>query len=193
MKNREYQKMGDSELLIFLNKGDKMAFDEIYRRYIDKLYTLAYRYVKSRDDSADIIQQVFLKIWVIHNELDISINIKNYLFAMTRNALLNYIRDNTTKLRHNYIIAQQKGEEDDIYELAARKNAVRELLGAIDGLPLQQRKVALYRCEGLSNVEISKKMNLSLNTINTHYKQSLINLKKVLVNVLKILVLLLVK
>lgn len=183
---KEYQKKSDIDLLVLLKIGDKNSFNEIYNRYRDKMYTLAFRYIKDREESADIVQKVFVKIWVMHAELNSSINIKSYLYTMTRNALLNYIRDNTSRLKHNYMILQQKGDEDDIYELAARKSAVRELLMAIKKLPMQQQKVAMYRCEGFSNMEISKKMNLSLNTINTHYKQCLINLKKELGSILYI-------
>lgn len=193
MKHREHNKMSDLDLLVLLKMGDRLAFDEIYRRYVNALYALAYRYIKNADDVADLVQQVFVKLWLMHLEVNTSVNIKSYLFAMTRNLILNFIRDNNTRLKHNYVIAQQRGETDDLYEFAAKRNIVKELLAAIDKLPSQQKRVALYRCEGFSNMEISKMMNLSLNTINTHYKQCLINLKKELATILNILILFIIR
>lgn len=98
---------------------------------------------------------------------------------MTRNSVLNYVRDHNTALQHNYQIVQQRGHiEDDIFAQAEKHGEIKELFAAIDKLPEQQKKVAQFRCEGFSNKEIAKMMNLSLNTVNSHYKSSLKNLKK---------------
>ncbi|MGM9735077.1 MAG: RNA polymerase sigma factor [Candidatus Cryptobacteroides sp.] len=173
--------LGDMELIVLLGRGDKSAFTEIYNRYISQLYTLAYRYIKDEDVTKDILQQVFEKLWTIRKGISPSVQIRSYLYAMTRNAVMNYIRNNRTALQHNYVIAQSRGDfEDDIYEKADAQGRVDELMNAIGKLPEQQRKVALYRCEGLSNSEIARIMSLSLNTVNSHYMQCLKNLKRIL-------------
>lgn len=175
------RELNDMELIVLLGRGDKSAFTEIYNRYISQLYTLAYRYIKDEDVAKDILQQVFEKLWMIRGGISPTLQIKSYLYAMTRNAVMNYIRNNRTALQHNYVIAQRRGDiEEDIYEKAEAQGRVDELMDAIGKLPEQQRKVALYRCEGLSNVEIAKLMNLSLNTVNSHYMQCLKNLKRIL-------------
>lgn len=173
--------MDDHELTAMLVRGDRLAFTEIYSRHISRLYTLVFRYVKDTATAKDILQQIFEKLWTMREGLGPDINIRSYLYAMARNSVINYIRNNQTAMRHNYAIVQQRGEtDDDIYEKAEAENRIKELMDVIGKLPEQQRKVALYRCEGLSNNEIAKLMNLSLNTVNSHYMQCMKNLKRML-------------
>lgn len=177
----EYHGFDDIILTSLLRKGDKDAFTEVYRRNISQLYTLVFRYIKDPDAAQDILQQVFEKLWMIREAIRPEIQLRSYLYAMARNSVMNYIRNNRTALQNNYRIAQQRGEiEDDIYEKAEQQGVIGELMEAINKLPNQQKQVALYRCEGFSNTEIAKMMNLSLNTVNSHYMQCLKNLKRML-------------
>ena len=175
----DYSLKTDYELVFLLKDDDRGAFTAIYDRYVRLLYTLIMRYVKNHDDSQDILQFIFEKLWLIRKDLNPEMPIKNFLYAMTRNSVLNYVRDHNSALQHNYQIVQQRGQiEDDIFAQAEKHGEIKELFAAIDKLPEQQRKVAQFRCEGFSNKEISKMMGLSLNTVNTHYKACLKNLKK---------------
>lgn len=176
---KEYSLKTDAELVLLLQKGDMMAFTAIYDRYVRLLYTLIMRYIKNHDDSQDILQQVFEKLWTIRTDINPYMSVKNYLYAITRNSVLNYIRNHNTELQHNYKIVQQQGNiYDDIFAQADKHGEIKELFAAIDKLPNQQKKVAQYRCEGFTNKEIAKKMNISLNTVNVHYRACLKNLKK---------------
>ena len=175
----EYRDLEDQELVALLKTGDKIAFTAIYERYVRVLYTLVIRYVKNREDTLDILQVTFEKLWMLKEELIPSMSIKSYLYTMTRNAVLNYVRNRNNALIHNYKIVQQRGEiEDDIYLQAEQRGEIQELFAAINQLPEQQKKVAQYRCEGFSNKEIAQIMGLSLNTVNSLYSQCLKNLKK---------------
>lgn len=175
----DYSLKTDYELVFLLKDDDRGAFTAIYDRYVRLLYTLIMRYVKNHDDSQDILQFIFEKLWLIRKDLNPEMSIKNFLYAMTRNSVLNYVRDHNTALQHNYQIVQQRGHiEDDIFAQAEKYGEIKELFAAIDKLPEQQKKVAQFRCEGFSNKEIAKMMNLSLNTVNSHYKSCLKNLKK---------------
>lgn len=189
----DYSLMTDSELVLLIKEGNRGAFTAIYNRYVRLLYTLIMRYVKNHDDSQDILQFVFEKLWLIRTDLNPSMPIKNFLYAITRNSVLNYIRDHNTALQHNYQITQQRGNiEDDIFAQAEKYGEIKELFTAIDKLPEQQKKVAMLRCEGFSNKEIAKMMKLSLNTVNTHYKSCLKNLKKHLAYIVEFILILIV-
>ncbi len=175
----DYSLKTDYELVFLLKDDDRGAFTAIYDRNVRLLYTLIMRYVKNHEDSQDILQFIFEKLWLIRKDLNPEMSIKNFLYAMTRNSVLNYVRDHNTALQHNYQIVQQRGHiEDDIFAQAEKHGEIKELFAAIDKLPEQQKKVAQFRCEGFSNKEIAKMMNLSLNTVNSHYKSCLKNLKK---------------
>lgn len=156
----------------------------MYRRYHAMLYTFALKFMKSRHDVEDILQSVFVKIWVSRDAIFVTTSLRSYLFAMTKNAVMNYIRDSNTALRHSYRIAQSQPDSDDeLYTLAERCHASEILRGVIEALPQQQRMVARLRCEGYSNAEIAKMANLSIHTVNSHYRACVRALKARLSNI----------
>lgn len=183
----------DHELLNRLQNGDREAFTCIYERYHANLYTLAMRYLKDRAEVDDIIQQSFVKLWSIREALVVTSNLKGYLFAIVKHQVMNYIRNKNNALQHNYkIIQQQPSSDDDLYMYAERHYLTEQLTEAIGRLPTQQRAVARMRCEGYSNQEIAQKLNLSINTVNTHYRDCLKTLKTYFAQLVKILILYLI-
>lgn len=182
----------DKELICLLISGDgrdkEQIFDIIYKRHHRTMYLYSLRLLKSSEASSDIVQEVFIKLWECLEYITPDINIKAYLYSMVRNRVINYIRDNRTRLIHNYKIIQENGLTEEIrliemYEEEAKRKVVEH---AMNSLPPQQKMVLQCRFEGKSNVEIAKEHQLSLNTINVHYRLGL----KALKGALKILILL---
>lgn len=165
----------DDELLILLQKGNERAFTTIYERYHKLLYVVAYKYLKDNDAAKDAVQQIFLKLWEARTLFSIRINLRNYLYTMLKNHLLNEIRNNYTALEKNYELAQQTIEyENEILAKLEEKEMTEQLYHAIDNLPEQKKVVCLYKLkEGLSNQEIAEKMQLSVPTVKTHYSQAI--------------------
>lgn len=165
----------DDELLILLQKGNEGAFTAIYERYHKLLYVLAYKYLKDNDSAKDAVQQLFLKLWESRSFCSININLKNYLYTMLKNHLLNEIRNNCTALEKNYALAQEAVEyENEIIAKLEEKEITEQLYRAIADLPEQKKTVCLYKLkDGLSNQEIAEKMHLSVPTVKTHYSQAI--------------------
>ena len=165
----------DDELLILLQKGNERAFTAIYERYHKLLYVLAYKYLKDNDTAKDAVQQIFLKLWESRSLFSIHINLRNYLYTMLKNHLLNEIRNNYTALEKNYELAQETIEyENEILSRLEEKEQMIALYHAINGLPEQKKIVCLYKLQGnLSNQEIAKKMQISIPTVKTHYAQAI--------------------
>ena len=165
----------DEELLVLLQKGNERAFITIYERYHKLLYAVSYKYLKDKDTAKDAVQQIFLKLWESHSLFSININLRNYLYTMLKNHILNEIRDNYTALEKNYELAQEtiKYENEIITKL--EKQEMNELLyRAIDDLPEQKKTVCLYKLKGgLSNWEIAEKMQISIPTVKSHYSQAI--------------------
>ena len=165
----------DDELLILLQKGNERAFTTIYERYHKLLYVVAFKYLKDNDTAKDAVQQIFLKLWESRTLLSIQINLRNYLYTMLKNHLLNEIRNNYTALEKNYELAQETIEyENEILEKLEEKEMNEQLYRAISDLPEQKKIVCLYKLEkGLSNQEIAEKMQISIPTVKTHYWQAI--------------------
>ena len=123
----------------------------------------------------DATQQIFLKLWELRHSISIEISIKNYLFTMTRNHILNEIRNNTSAMEKNYQIAQETSEfEEDITSRMEEDEVSKELYSCISSLPEQKRLVCLYKIrDGLSNQEIADKIGITIPTVKSHYTQAI--------------------
>ena len=165
----------DDELLILLQKGNERAFTAIYERYHKLLFVVAYKYLKDNDSAKDAVQQIFLKLWESCTLFSISINLRNYLYTMLKNHLLNEIRNNYTALEKNYELAQEAIEyENEILSKLEEKEMTEQLYRAINDLPEQKKAVCLYKLrDNLSNLEIAEKMQISIPTVKTHCSQAI--------------------
>ena len=171
----------DKELLIRLAEDDQHAFSVIYMRYHALLYTFILRYVKNPHTAEEILQQIFVKLWELRKAIYIHTTLKSYLYAMTRNTVLNYIRNSQRAMLHNYKIAQIIPEsEDESARFSSDPSIIDYLEKAIRQLPMQQRTVVSMRREGLKAKEIADIMSISVHTVNTHYRDGLKTLRALL-------------
>lgn len=169
------QQMDDSDLFFLIQKSNKEAFTIVYNRYHKQLYLLAYTYLKDRDMSEDAIQHVFSKLWEFRKDIKIKVSLKNFLYTITKNYILNQIRDNNTAIKKNYELALSvESYEDNLLDIIEQKELMMLFRKALEMLPLQKRQVCLLKMEGeLSNQEIADKMGISIHTVKTHYAQSI--------------------
>ena len=168
-------KQSDGELLILLRSGEADAFTALYERYHRLLYVLAYKYLKDRDASEDAVQQVFLKLWEARSFMEPNMNLRNYLYTMLKNLVLNEIRDRNSAVEKNYEMAQcSSSYEDELFHKIEEKDMMSRLYEAIDRLPEQKRKVVWYKLRGnLRNQEIAERLGISIPTVKTHYAQAI--------------------
>lgn len=173
----EKRERKESDILLFqlLQRDCEQAFTIIYKQYVKSLYSLAYKYLKSKEMAEDAIHHVFCKLWEHRSTIDVNINLKNYLYSSVKNYILNEIRNNNLAIQKNYELAQLDSPyEIDVIEQIEEKEMYDLLKRAMDSLPEQKRQVCYYKIyDELSNQEIADKMNVSVNTIKTHYSQSL--------------------
>jgi RNA polymerase sigma-70 factor (ECF subfamily) len=107
--------------------------------------------------------------------------------SMTKNHVLNLIRNENSAIAKNYEMAQSASPyEDNLIEKLEKKELMSSFYKAVDMLPAQKRDICLMKVqEELTNQEIAERMNLSVNTIKTHYSEALkllrIHLSKMLI------------
>lgn len=98
----------EQEELSRLTKGDERAFTEIYNRYWERLFFMAYKRISSTEDAKEIIQNVFLTLWQKRGSLQIQ-NLSLYLAAMTRYAVYRHLsnekrrEDQLKNIRHSEV------------------------------------------------------------------------------------------
>ena len=183
----QISELNDEALFALIEKGDERAFTPVYDRYHKLLYVLAYRYLMNANMAEDVVQHVFSRLWEFRTELRVGISLKNYLFTMTKNHVLNLIRNENSAIAKNYEMAQSApAYEDNLIEDLEKKELMSNFYKAVDMLPVQKREICLMKVrEELTNQEIAERMKLSVNTVKTHYSEALkllrVHLRKMLI------------
>jgi RNA polymerase sigma-70 factor (ECF subfamily) len=129
----------------------------------------------NREQAEDTVQYVFIRIWEYRSDLQYGLSLKNYLYTLAKNYVLNVIRNENTAFEKNCEIAQAAPEyEDNLVETIEKKELLDNLYQAINQLPDRYKEICLMKIkENMSNKEIAERMNLSINTIKTHYSEAL--------------------
>ena len=167
----------ECELFERIRGGDEQAFTLVYERYHGMLYSLALRMIKQTGAAEDAVQYVFVRLWELRGGLSVTVSLRNYLYTMTKNYLLN----NGRVLEQSYVIAQLRQQQDDtLAQYIESRDIDRRLGEAIDRLPRQQRAVIMMKRDGCSNREIAEQLNLSVRTVDKHLELALKELRKYL-------------
>ena len=185
----DYSRNEDHALFILLKKRDKDAFAAIYGKYHRYLYALAFKYLKDTGMAEDVVHYVFVKLWESTGNIQIEINLKNYLYTMTKNFILNLIRDHKEAISLNYLNAQVDIPGDDDIARMVEDQEMQDLLyKGIDSLPPQKKEVCMRKLKTSdSNQQIAEKMGISIHTVKSHYQESLKMLRSYFQNIKTIL------
>lgn len=175
-----YNKITDEQLIILLRNDDREAFAEIYERYAKILAGFAGSKLYDLDDAADILHDIFVNLWESRHKINISSNLKSYLFAGIRHRVIDKIRKNIT--RREYAVLLQSlvvFDEESIEEQIEAKELQQILQNSITHLSPRVKEIyKLSREEGLSNREIAERLNLSEQTVKNQITMALNQMRK---------------
>ena len=163
----------DYEVLMQLRDGNEKAFSAVFDTYHRYLYVLACRYLMSDSYAEDAVQHTFMRLWEGRETFDYKTGIKNLLFTILKNYILNEIRHNNMALQKNYELAQFNEElEESFLQNLEDVDFKTHLYKLIEQLPPQKREVCLLKIQqGLTNQEVAEAMNISIPTVKSHYTQ----------------------
>ena len=163
----------DYEVLMQLRNGNEKAFSAVFDTYHRYLYVLACRYLMSDSYAEDAVQHTFMRLWEGRETFDYKTGIKNLLFTILKNYILNEIRHNNLVIQKNYELAQFNEEmEAGFLHNLEDADFKTHLYKLIEQLPPQKREVCLLKIQqGLTNQEVADAMNISIPTVKSHYTQ----------------------
>ena len=151
-------------MLKLIKQDDRVAFKQIYNRYWSKLYIAAYKILRDRHASEDIVQEVLVKLWLKRNDIDIE-SLNAYLHNAVRFQVFNHIRNG--KVRESFFVEVEELFVDNEAEnnlLSIDFN--RKLEKSVIELPEKCRNIFLLsRVEQLSTKEIANRLNISPKTV----------------------------
>ena len=165
----------EKELLSCIAAGDESAFRKIYDTYRPKIYAYALRLTEHESIADDIIQDVFLKVWINRHSLVNITNFNAWLYAIARN----HIADAMKAIAKERTSHKQWGQAipigvNPVEEAMADKENQRLLQQALNQLSPQQRLIYnLTRDAGAKHAEIAGQLNISRNTVKTHLVHAL--------------------
>ena len=174
----------DGELMREIKAGNMFAFDFLYRTYSKKVFKFGYSILKSTEESENLIQDVFLKVWENRHKVEKDTSIKSYLFTVTYNSAISVIRKKSREEKYvEYLKSLQIVNEEPVNVELEYNELSDKLDEIIKDLPERQKEVfRLHRIEGLKYSEISERLNISVNTIENHISSALKTIRKKLGN-----------
>lgn len=164
----------EKRLLERLQSGDQEAFEQLYHFHKKKLAGNLLRLLKSEELVEEVLQELFLKIWVAHESVDPQRSFRSFLFRVAENLVYDLFRKSARDKRvESYLMSATSELYSHIEEDIFSKENHLLLQKAIDKLPPQRKKVfTLFKIEGKSYKEISEELGISHPTINEHIQKA---------------------
>ena len=162
-----------------LRKGDKKAYEAVYDEFFGVLYHLCLNYLHDDKVSEELVQDTFMKLWEIRETLNDQINIRNFLYTITKNNCLNYLRNQKISLKHqenmkylemqfNYEALEKLGNYVQFEEL---REKIDEAISKLPAEVIETFK--LSRFEELSYREIADRQGISVKTVEARISKAL--------------------
>lgn len=172
----------DVELMAQFNAGKAKAFEVVYDRYFARLYLVAFRLVRNREDAKDIVVMALNAAFEKYATYPDLPALSRFLFLRTRSRSIDYLRSKKTGMQ---ITAEftEVIEESEIANDELDTELVARLLESVQKLPARSREViVLYYMHGLKYKEIAEKLQVSPRTVENQLRFALGRLREFLGN-----------
>ncbi len=166
----------EADLISRCQRGDQEALKEIFDRYRERIYRIAYGVVRHREDALDIVQEVFVKLYRSIENYRGQSSFYTYVYRMAMNTAIDFARK---RKRATASSLDEEGafQPSDSPELRPEailidKELEEKVNRAMAKLPEDQRAAMIYReVEGLSYQEMAQTMGCSIGTVMSrlHY------------------------
>lgn len=158
----------ESELLQNVSTGSTEAFRRLYYLWEPALSSYLFQVTKSKELTSEIVQDVFLKIWMTRETLHEIKNFKAYLFVISKNQAINALKKSILELEKFKIFAENPHLYED--EVDEKKEYQYSLIDeAIDQLPARQKEVFLmHRYDRMTYQEIADRLGIGKESVKSH-------------------------
>ncbi|RPH81968.1 MAG: sigma-70 family RNA polymerase sigma factor [Nitrospiraceae bacterium] len=176
----------DPTLLARVVKGDQQAFSQLYDHSSTLLFTLAVRILGSREEAAELLQDVYLEVWRKVSRYDVGRGTPvAWLITLTKSRAIDRLRARAsrgyraTNSQEDDTAAQVADPGPSPLETRADEELRSAVGAAMAGLPQsQQQAIELAYYEGLSHTEIAARLNQPLGTVKTRIKLGMSKLRE---------------
>jgi len=170
----EILELREKKLLNALTANSEEAFTKIYHIYFSRLYSRIMFMVKDEELADELVQELFLRLWLKREKIDPSQSIQAYLYRIAQNLVYDHFRKVASDRR---MIQELSNHTSELYwhsdVLIEEKEQSDILCCAIESLSPQRKKTFVFcKLEGYSYQKASEVLGISQATINTHITHS---------------------
>lgn len=171
----------DEQLLLGIRKGDRSAFDELYRRHWMALYDAAFRRLENRQQAEDIVQEVFLRLWIRRQELAIK-KVEAYLHTAVRYKVLTYFsRHKETSNFYEPFEATYTTTDTPEQHLIA-KQSLELIYDYAETLSDRKKQIFLLHIKDkLSTKEIAEALGITQKSVQNQLGPTMYGLRKIFI------------
>ena len=166
----------EKELIIRLKKGDKESFSLLFEQYYPLFLSFTRRLLRNDAACEDVVQNVFLRLWVHKEHLDPDGSLKNYLLVSVRNEIYCYLRSSFNSKREDdaeRVCEIQDGKYDGHDEVFAKETQER-IVNIVAEMPAKRRQVfQMSRNRNMTNAQIAQDLGISVRTVEKHIQLAL--------------------
>src|SRR5690606_31428844 len=157
-------------VLTKLKSGDLDAFSQIYEHYKFQITANIIRIVKSEELAVDLVQELFVKVWVNRERIDLDRSFRSYLYTIASHLISDELRKSK---RDKKVEAQLMAFSSEVYshveENLIRHEDLASIRLAISKLPKQCGAVfVLHKIEGKTYQQIGELLGISKSTVKGH-------------------------
>jgi RNA polymerase sigma-70 factor, ECF subfamily len=175
----------DTDLLDLVAKGDRRAFGRLYDKSSSLLYALALRILGDKDESGELLQEVYAEVWCKVSRYDARRGSPiAWLVTLTRSRAIDRLRSRASKGHgltdpiDSTIATTLRDQEPTPFERQVDMELRALVSRALSELPdAQKEALELAYYEGLSHTEIAARLNQPVGTIKTRIKLGMTKLK----------------
>lgn len=177
---QDFSGYSDDELIRSIQTSELAAFNELYNRYAEGLILYIYNKLGDIEESKDIVQEIFVSIWMDRERILKLESVSGYLYKIALNKSLNIFKKQKVEEKYIaslalYLDTETTSQEGQLSEVENE----RLLHEAIDKLPAKMREVFKLRYfKGLSNIQVANELNISPHTVATQMKRALKEIRK---------------
>mgnify|MGYP001566607817 FL=1 len=179
----------DKQLVWDYLSGDETALNIIIRRHLKLVYNFAYRLTGRAQDSEDISQETFIKIWKNIKRYDQNQEFKTWLLAIAKNTAIDWLRKRkdfvfsdfeTTEGKNSILdfLADSAPIPDKVALQAEDKKFIGELLSQLS--PSDREIISFRYDDSLTFEKIGRILSQPLNTVKSRHRRAMVFLRKIL-------------
>jgi RNA polymerase sigma factor (sigma-70 family) len=177
----------DASLLKRIARRDRIALSMLYDRYAPIIYGLAFKSLRSVEESEEVVLDLFTQVWHIAERYNLEKGrADTWLFTLARSRIIDRLRkikrtNSSITMSIEATEIQLKADDVELFEEVSIKERRDRVMAAMQTLPQEQRTIIeLVYYQGLTQSQIVAKTGLALGTVKTRIRLGLTKLKSAL-------------